>query len=151
TVDTVGSLTGVSCTSTKNCVAVDNGGGGYTHDGTPWGAGSPLDVGHPVVAGACAGKSLFVALDQFRHTARVPRGRWNVTSLGTTAVTIACPATGFCVAANGKGGAVLYRNGTWSHVSKVDGKAAIGSLSCASATFCVAIDNQGQALYYRPE
>ena len=74
-----------------------------------------------------------------------------MTPLGTTAVTIACPADGFCVATNGKGGAVLYRNGNWSGVSKVDNNAAISSLSCASATFCVAIDNQGQAVYYRPE
>ena len=66
-------------------------------------------------------------------------------------MTISCPVAGFCAATNGAGGAVLYQTGAWSHVSDVDGTAAIGALNCATEMFCVAIDHQGQAIYYRPE
>jgi len=78
-------------------------------------------------------------------------GKWSVTPLRTTALTVSCPVAGFCVATSGTGGAMVYRNGAWSHVSVVDGTAAIGSLSCGSVTFCVAIDHRGEVIYYRPE
>ena len=43
-----------------------------------------------------------------------PAGTWTVASMGTTARALACPADGFCLATNGSGGAVAYRNGAWS-------------------------------------
>ena len=91
------------------------------------------------------------AVDQSGNAAVLAGGKWTVASLGTTAITISCPVSGFCAATNAAGGALLYQNGTWSRVADVDGTAMIGSLNCASQMFCVAIDHEGRAVYYRPE
>jgi hypothetical protein len=77
-------------------------------------------------------------------------GTWSVNPVGSTVVTVSCPARGFCVATNAAGGTVAYRDGRWSPVSVVDGTTAITTLSCASTTFCVATDRRGNVLYYRP-
>ena len=91
------------------------------------------------------------AVDHSGNAAVFTGGKWSVAPLGTTALTVACPVSGFCVATSGAGGAMVYRGGAWSHVSVVDGTAAIGSLGCGSETFCVAIDHRDEVIYYRPE
>jgi hypothetical protein len=70
--------------------------------------------------------------------------------MGTTAHALACPADGFCLAADGSGGVAVYRNGSWSAVTKVDGERAIGALSCPALTACTATDRRDNVLYYAP-
>ena len=77
---------GVACTSTKYCVAVDNGGGVYTYDGTSWSAVSAIDAGHALIRVSCADKSFCAAIGS-----------------------LSCASATFCVAIDNQGQAVYYR------------------------------------------
>jgi hypothetical protein len=151
TVDTSGGgLTGVSCTGPYNCVAVDTGGGAYTYDGSSWSTAVPVDVGHAFTAVSCASLSFCAATDDGGNGAILAGGNWKVAAMGTTAGVLACPVDGFCLAANGSGGAIAYHNGAWSAVTGIDGQRVIGALSCPALTACTAADRQDNVLYYAP-
>jgi hypothetical protein len=145
-----GGLTGVSCPSTGFCAAVDSGGGTYTFDGSTWSAVSPVDAGHVFTAVSCASPAFCVAADAAGKAAVLSGGKWTVGPMGTTALAVACPGDGFCLATDGSGGVVTYRNGGWSPVSKIDGNAAIDTLSCPALTACTAADQKDNVLYYGP-
>jgi hypothetical protein len=98
---------------------------------------------------SCASPAFCAATDADGNAAVFTGGTWTFTAIGTTAGTVACPATGFCVAA-GPGGAVRYRDGAWSAVTRIDGHAVIGALSCPSVAACTATDRRGNVLYYAP-
>jgi hypothetical protein len=151
TVDTSGGgLTGVSCTGPDHCVAVDTGGGAYTYDGSSWSTAVPVDVGHAFTAVSCASPSFCAATDDGGNGAILAGGSWKVAAMGTTAGVLACPVDGFCLAANGSGGAIAYHNGAWSAVTRIDGQRVIGALSCPASTACTAADQQDNVLYYAP-
>jgi uncharacterized membrane protein len=143
-------LTGVSCTGPGRCIAVDDGGGAYTYNGRSWSAVFPVDAGHAFTGVSCASRAFCAATDADGKGAIFTGGTWTVSSMGTTAGTLACPADGFCMATTGSGGAVAYRNGAWSGVTPIDGRRAIGALSCPTATACTAVDRQDNVLYYAP-
>jgi hypothetical protein len=143
-------LTGVSCTGPGRCIAVDDGGGAYTYDGRSWSGIFPVDVGHAFTAVSCASRAFCAATDADGKGAVLTGDTWTVSSMGTTAGTLACPADGFCQATTGSGGAVAYRNGAWSGVTRIDGHRAIGALSCPTVTACTAVDRQDNVLYYAP-
>jgi hypothetical protein len=143
-------LTGVSCTGPGRCIAVDDGGGAYTYNGRSWSAVFPVDVGHAFTAVSCASRAFCAATDDGGKGAILIGGTWTVSAMGTTAGTLACPADGFCLATTGSGGAVAYRNGVWSGVTRIDGRRAIGALSCPAMTACTAVDRQDNVLYYAP-
>ena len=143
-------LTGVSCTDPGRCIAVDGGGGAYTYDGRSWSAVFPVDAGHAFTGVSCASRAFCAATDADGKGAIFTGGTWTVSSMGTTAGTLACPADGFCMATTGSGGAVAYRNGAWSGVTRIDGRRAIGALSCPTVTACTAVDRQDNVLYYAP-
>jgi len=73
---------------------------------------------------------------------------WSVAPMGITATSVSCPAAGFCVATDGSGGAVSYRNGAWSAVRPIDGTSALAAVSCPVVTSCTAADQQDDVLYY---
>ena len=143
-------LTGVSCTGPGRCIAVDDGGGAYTYNGRSWSAVFPVDAGHAFTGVSCASQAFCAATNADGKGAIFTGGTWTVSSMGTTAGTLACPADGFCMATTGSGGAVAYRNGAWSGVTRIDGRRAIGALSCPTATACTAVDRQDNVLYYAP-
>jgi hypothetical protein len=142
-------LTGVSCTGPGRCIAVDDGGSAYTYNGRSWSA-FPVDVGHAFTAVSCASRAFCAAIDADGKGAILTGGTWTVSAMGTTAGTLACPADGSCLATTGSGGAVAYRNGVWSRVTRIDGRRAIGALSCPAVTACTAVDRQDNVLYYAP-
>ncbi len=142
-------LTGVSCTGPGRCIAVDDGGSAYTYNGRSWSA-FPVDVGHAFTAVSCASRAFCAATDADGKGAILTGGTWTVSAMGTTAGTLACPADGSCLATTGSGGAVAYRNGVWSRVTRIDGRRAIGVLSCPAVTACTAVDRQDNVLYYAP-
>jgi hypothetical protein len=140
----------VSCPSTGFCAAADSAGGIYTFDGSTWSAASPVDAGHALTAVSCASPAFCVATDAAGKAAVLAAGKWTVAPMGTTALAVACPGDGFCLATDGSGGVVTYRNGGWSPVSKIDGNAAIDTLSCPALTACTAADHKDNVLYYGP-
>jgi hypothetical protein len=143
-------LTGVSCTGPGRCIAVDDGGGAYTYNGRSWSAAFPVDVGHAFTAVSCASRAFCAATNADGKGAILTGGTWTVSAMGATAATLACPADGLCLATTGSGGAVAYRNGVWSRVTRIDGRRAIGALSCPATTACTAVDRQDNVLYYAP-
>ncbi|MGN6176158.1 MAG: hypothetical protein ACTHPS_24895 [Streptosporangiaceae bacterium] len=143
-------LTGVSCTGPGRCIAVDDGGSAYTYNGGSWSDAFPVDAGHAFTAVSCASRAFCAATDADGKGAILTGGTWTVSAMGTTAGTLACPADGSCLATTGSGGAVAYRNGVWSRVTRIDGRRAIGALSCPAVTACTAVDRQDNVLYYAP-
>ena len=131
-------------------MAVDNGGGVYTYNGTSWTGVAAIDVGHSFTAVSCATATFCVAVDSSGNAAVLDHGKWHVSPMTSTMIAVSCPVRAFCVATNSAGGPVAYQGGKWSPVTVVDGTAAINTLSCASPTFCVATDHHGDVLYYRP-
>ncbi len=87
---------------------------------------------------------------------RVPGGRaavlagrtWSVAPMGITATSVSCPAAGFCLATDGSGGVVSYRDGAWSAVRRIDGTSVLAAVSCPVVTSCTAADQQDDVLYY---
>jgi len=71
-----------------------------------------------------------------------------VAPMGLTATAVSCPAAGFCVATDGSGDAVSYRNGVWSAVRQIDGSSVLAAVSCPVVTSCTAADQQDDVLYY---
>ncbi len=116
-----GSMTGVSCTSSTFCVAVDNAGYGLIYNGTTWSAPVLLDAAGPGLRG------------------------------GSFAMKVSCPAQGFCVVVDTAGNAYIYRSGAWGAGQDIDSSTShnvVNSVSCATTTFCVAVDDDGNVLYY---
>ena len=57
---------------------------------------------------------------------------------------------GYCVAVDTSGEALVYRQGVWSKVSKIDGNNAFTAVSCVKANTCTAADQYNNVLYYAP-
>ena len=61
---------------------------------------------------------------------------------------VSCPATGYCIAVDSDGGAVVYQQDSWSKVTKIDGNNAFTAVSCAATATCVATDQYDNVMYY---
>ena len=66
----------------------------------------------------------------------------------STAASVSCPAAGYCVAVDGSGGAMVYQQGNWSKVTKIDGNNAFTAVSCAATAVCLAGDQYNNVMYY---
>jgi hypothetical protein len=66
----------------------------------------------------------------------------------STAVSVSCPSSGYCVAVDGSGGALVYQQGGWSKVTKIDGNNAFTAISCAAPGTCAAADQYDNVMYY---
>ncbi len=66
-----------------------------------------------------------------------------------TATAISCPGSGYCIAVDGDGGAMVYQNGAWSAPVKIDGNNQFATVSCVSQTGCAATDQFDNVLYYK--
>jgi hypothetical protein len=70
--------------------------------------------------------------------------------MSSTATGIACPATDYCVAVDGNGGALVYKQAGWSKVTKVDGNNTFAAISCVAVNTCTAADQYDNVMYYTP-
>jgi hypothetical protein len=75
-------------------------------------------------------------------------GRWSKgRSIGSGAsahgASIACPAVGFCVAAENGGYVAEYSTGSWHDGQPIASSHQLVSLSCLNSIYCVAVDDSG--------
>lgn len=149
--DTSGSgLSGVSCATSRFCMAADRAGHVWRYNGTSWsprhrvvGAGEGFtDLSCPT-SSWCYG-TLGRGTEQ-AHGVRYRNGRWDpVRSITTTttgtATTISCTSPTFCLAAGqfDQGVYLVYTGVTWSP-SDFAGPAGLAwaPADCVSPTFCV--------------
>jgi hypothetical protein len=75
-------------------------------------------------------------------------GRWTVSPIGVVADAVACPSDGYCLAVDGSGGVLVYRDGHWSSPTDIDGTNAIEAVSCPAVDICTATDSMGNVMYY---
>ncbi len=159
-------LTGVSCATSRLCVAVDE--RGHALVSTDPEAGleavwTPLEIdGTTALTGiSCASVALCVAVDAegeaiVSTTPTVTssaswKTRFPIDS-GRALSGVSCPSSALCVAVDGKGHAIVGTEpgtgvgATWSPAQEIDGTSALTGVSCASDEVCVAIDGEGDAL-----
>jgi hypothetical protein len=113
---TTSSLTGISCNSSAECVAVASDGTVYatanaTSAPVTWSA-TPLDASGAPLSVSCTDAGLCVIVDASGNalvsdTPAAARPGWTTTAIDTAALkAISCVSTGLCVAVDGSGNAV---------------------------------------------
>ena len=157
-----GGLSGVACTATKLCVAVDTSGYAMTSINPTgstkvWSRPFPIDAGNALTGISCPTATLCVAVDAAGEvvTSTNPTGGSSAWSkpvrIDSTTATgggyaglagISCPTTALCVAVDsGTPGNVVSTidptggAGAWTLVKNVG--AVLTSVSCATGSFCV--------------
>ena len=117
--DGFGDGQGISCTSSKFCVAIDNAGEASVYNGTRFVSAMPIDTANINTSdGAVPGQ--------------------------TTAVS--CVTTKFCVVVDSNGNALTFDGSDWSPPGRIDTGHQLNDVSCASTSFCVAVDQEGFAV-----
>ncbi len=132
------SLTGVSCTGTTFCLAIDDGGNVLTWDGSGWSGVQKVDPTY-LVGVSCASPTFCVVIGGNEGESYVFDGStWQrrVVSVGADLLTVSCPAVGWCMATDIRGTIYGFSDGSWVKVGRVWQDA---SVSCPSRGFCMAI------------
>ncbi|MGB8197292.1 MAG: hypothetical protein WCF25_09845, partial [Acidimicrobiales bacterium] len=164
-VNSVGTLTGISCPSSSFCAAVDSKGDVVTSSNPGGGASawtiSPIDVelgDIPIYLDgiSCPTTSFCAAFDYEGNvlTSTDPSGgttAWNsvFSDVGGTWTSISCTSASFCAAVDYDGNAFTSSDPTggvsaWNSVS-LDAGQYLNAISCPAVTFCAAIDTFGTA------
>ena len=111
-------LSGVSCSTPTQCVAISPGGYSYTYDGSTWSDPQSADT---------------EASREGSHE-------------GLRAVSCVTPT--FCMAVDGLGRALSYNGSSWSAPHDVEPSLGLNDVSCANPRFCVALDDLGEAAVF---
>jgi len=105
-----GSLTGLSCPSSRVCVAADSS-GNVLESANPGRARSwisaTVDSGHRIVAISCPAVSLCVGVDSSGNIVSYGQAGWQIAASGAEQLNgVSCPSVSLCVIADGDGGTV---------------------------------------------
>ncbi len=147
-------VSGASCASTSDCVAVGNSAfGNYalasTFDGSNWSLGTAVSGVQKLEGVSCPSTSRCVAVGGSQVVVETA-GKWGAPETidgGDRLRSVSCGSEAFCAATDEEGYAVVYKAGKWGSREDVDGSAALRSVSCAGE-FCAAVDESGGALTY---
>jgi len=154
-------LEGISCPSTRLCVASDVAGHvvtstdptGSTHD---WQV-AHVDGSNIIHQVSCTRTTTCVAVDNAGQivTSTDPTGgadAWHGADVDASNAIwgISCPTAELCVASDSAGNVVTSADptggaGAW-HTIDVDGSAVLYGISCPTAALCVAVDNAGNVV-----
>jgi hypothetical protein len=111
-------VSGISCSSSTLCAAVQPTGAVSIYDGKTW--------SNPTAIDAASG----------------PQGGHD----GLRAVS--CPTRTFCAALDDKGRALTYDGSSWSTPRTIDPSLGFSTVSCPTARFCAALNDLGHASLY---
>jgi hypothetical protein len=159
-VDPNNTPTDISCPTTSFCELTDQNGNVLSWSGRSWSNPSQVastnDNTSELNAISCATPSFCVAVDGTANSSdggyvyTFNGSNWTPEPVSTAAPldAIACPESGFCVATTSSGGVRVYRGGTWSGVSQIDGNNSFSNIACSTSSSCVAFDDKDNVLYY---
>ena len=137
-------LTGVSCTSSSFCIAVDESGGAFEFNGTNWTAGTswtnPIDSTHIINGISCYSTTFCIAVDSGGNSLNYTGGStWTSTAINPPSTpdltAVSCISTTFCAVVDSSANAYVGHPGSWT-TSAVGGAGFI-SVGCATSTLCV--------------
>jgi hypothetical protein len=140
-------LSGVSCTSSSFCVAVDSYGHALTYNGARWTkrvavVPSPYHLWDV----SCSSPSFCLAGSD--DGAAIYDGTtWSIAPSPPGLVGVACQSSSFCVGLVARG-AAIYNGVTWSKPVRIDTdprRFVVDSISCGSVSFCVATEGSSFA------
>jgi len=148
-------LTGVSCPTSRWCMAVDNKGGAVIMQGRTW--GSPM-IGDPSPTGilgflsvSCPVPGWCTAVDNDGNAVVFDGSGWlpaQPIDPGHSLISISCPQPGWCTAVDKRGYVLAEDNGVWSSPYHLDPQSfEINSISCPNTSFCMAVDQMGNAMW----
>ena len=151
-------VVGLSCPTTKECVAATFDGYAYTWDGASWSSPTLLDSTPgqgDITSLACAAPDVCFATGDAGNVNDYD-GTWQQPTLvddGHDLVSISCsPQGSFCMAADNSGYVLTTHGASWTTPEPAG--PAIGSLdgvSCPSHSFCMAVDATGHELTWDGE
>jgi hypothetical protein len=152
-IDTHGPLTGLSCSSTTFCMAVDTGGYAIAHTQGQWQKPRRVDYGHgALVAVSCSSYTFCAAVDDHGFAFTYHSGRWgfanHVDSHAFTAVS--CATHLLCIATDDFGREVGYTGDRWHTPGRLSpANERLGSVSCPTAIVCYVAGGDGGVVIYR--
>jgi hypothetical protein len=158
-------LTGLSCTRSGFCLAVDSEGRTFVWTGS-WHAATAIDRSVRYVTGlSCVTRSFCVAIGSTASPAaassyavRWTGGGWAApvtlyagrggAALYGTVESVSCSSVTFCMAVGGQVGSEVFDGSHWTtHAGSTSGTDGQGSVGCAASDFCVNF-HDGDANYW---
>jgi hypothetical protein len=153
-IDSVGSLTAVSCAPGGPCVAVDDRGYAFVNNAGSWSSPTPIDGGTGLTGVSCPTGSLCVAVDESGNvlaSGNPVSGAWGSpldVDPGHKLESVSCASQALCVAVDNDGEALVSADPTsrapWRS-ERVD-FAELPGVSCFAAGVCAAFDSDGDLL-----
>ena len=159
-VDRDGNLTGLSCPSSRFCVAVDDAGEVLTYHGT-WSAPINVDDGGDLVSVSCTSPHFCLAVseDSPATAYRFDGASWSSVAAPNPSTPqggsepnalswVSCATSKYCVALDDFGEAFIWNGRNWSGPIDFDNNLRDGSdaVSCPSLDFCMIVDDNGIAV-----
>lgn len=155
------SFSGVSCATTRFCMAVSqgpSGGDAFTYNGSSWSSGEKIDSatnGSSLSAVSCPTSTFCVAVDVAGNAFTYNGSSWSGAdsvdnpSSPVGLVSVSCPTISFCMAVDGAGYAITFNGRGWSEPTLFDTSVPVGvaAVSCPTSTFCVAVDDTAGDAY----
>lgn len=144
-----GGLTGVSCVSGPFCMTVDGSEQFFTYSGSAWSAaastGASAGTGNEQVSCASAAMCVVTMSNSMRHWNGVVWTTLSTPLVYGSIVSVSCPTTTFCAAADAGGYAITFDGSLWSEPTffpEYDQQSGADprSVSCVSPTFCMLVE-----------
>ncbi len=142
-------LTGVSCVSATDCVAVDASGYALTYTSAGWSAPQDIDDPTRLNAVSCASATFCDAVDAAGDVLNYEGTSWakpqNIDATGSL-ISISCASASFCAAADPNGYVYTFDGTGWSGPTQVVPQGEyLNAISCPTASFCVAVGSAENA------
>ena len=152
-------LYGVSCVTSKWCVAVDENGSAIRWESGTWSSPVHVPAGGTLTSVSCSSTSHCVAVSAGGRASTFDGTSW---SSGRTigpesSYEISCPTATFCAAVGAPGvpearsTVTTFDGTTWSTANVPSGGSLLNrvlGVSCSSASFCVAVNFAGSVLVF---
>jgi hypothetical protein len=151
-VDGTTALTGVSCSTSSFCMAVDTAGQAVIDQNGTWGAPVDADGAVALRSVSCPITTFCILGDANGDAVPYTNGTFGTSvNLGSTGVagainSVSCPTSAFCVAVDSLGNAYEYTSaGGWSAATGLAVRTPMTAVSCSSAASCLAVDDNSDA------